>query len=54
MENTLDSRDERVRVLAYELWERAGCPDGQDLEYWLEAERRFDRGGNPAESESHA
>ena len=54
MERTPDLSDEHVRVLAYELWERAGRPDGQDLEYWLEAERRLDRRGESSESDSRA
>ncbi len=30
-----------VRERAYFLWEDAGCPNGRDVEFWLEAERRF-------------
>lgn len=26
-------------MLAYELWEEAGKPDGQDLEFWERAEQ---------------
>jgi len=25
---------EKIRVIAYELWERDGAPDGRDEEYW--------------------
>lgn len=25
---------EKIRVIAYELWERDGAPDGRDDEYW--------------------
>jgi len=32
---------ERVRDLAYRLWEQDGCPAGRELEHWLEAERRL-------------
>ena len=32
----------QVRARAYELWEQAGRPAGQDLEFWLEAERQFE------------
>ena len=29
---------ERVAARAHEIWERAGCPDGQDVAHWQEAE----------------
>jgi len=32
----------QVRARAYELWEQAGRPAGQDLEFWLEAERQIE------------
>jgi hypothetical protein len=32
---------ERIRDLAYRLWEQDGCPAGRELEHWLEAERRL-------------
>ena len=25
---------EKIRVIAYELWERDGAPDGRDEDYW--------------------
>ena len=25
---------EKIRAVAYELWERDGAPDGRDEEYW--------------------
>ena len=30
---------EDVARLAYELWQRRGCPEGTDLENWLRAEQ---------------
>ena len=30
---------EKIRVIAYELWERDGAPDGRDDEYWHAAVR---------------
>jgi hypothetical protein len=33
----------QVRARAYELWEQAGRPAGQDLEFWLEAERQLEQ-----------
>lgn len=32
---------ERIRELAYTLWERAGSPEGDDLWFWVEAERQL-------------
>lgn len=31
--------DSKTRILAYELWERAGKPDGQNLDFWEHAEQ---------------
>ena len=36
-----DDRDSLIRARAYELWKHAGCPDGQALEHWLDAEREL-------------
>ncbi len=33
--------DERVRVRAYELWEKDGRPHGRNDEYWEEALRQI-------------
>ena len=34
-----EPNDEKTRVLAYQLWERDGCPEGKDDEYWHAAEK---------------
>lgn len=34
-------QEDRVRQRAYEIWEREGCPDDQDLDHWLQAEREM-------------
>jgi hypothetical protein len=34
---------------AYSIWEERGRPEGQDLEHWLEAERRL-RGRDGSQS----
>lgn len=39
----------RCRTLAYELWEAAGCPDGADHEYWMQAQALLDGAGSPVE-----
>ena len=33
--------DERVRVRAYELWDKDGRPHGRNEEYWAEALRQI-------------
>jgi Protein of unknown function (DUF2934) len=33
--------EERIRERAYDLWERAGRPEGRAVEYWLQAEREI-------------
>lgn len=35
-----DYDQERIRERAYALWERAGSPEGDDLSFWIEAERQ--------------
>ena len=37
----MDNVDEdQVRARAHQLWEKAGKPDGQDEQFWHEAERQ--------------
>jgi len=31
--------EERIRQLAYKLWEQDGCPDGKDQEHYYKAQR---------------
>ena len=40
--NNMEAREQEIRELAYCLWEAAGCPSGQDLEYWHKAEAAWD------------
>lgn len=35
-------REEAIRTLAHQKWESAGCPAGDGVEFWLEAEREVD------------
>jgi hypothetical protein len=30
-----------ISCLAFQLWEKAGCPEGRDLEFWLGAETQL-------------
>jgi hypothetical protein len=32
-------QEEKQRALAYELWEKAGRPEGRQDEFWQQAER---------------
>lgn len=36
------SREEKIRVRAYELWEKDGSPDGRADEYWEQARAQID------------
>lgn len=31
------ANEERIRAIAYALWEEEGRPDGRDIEHWLRA-----------------
>jgi hypothetical protein len=33
--------EETIRIRAYEMWEKAGRPDGDGVYFWLEAEREL-------------
>lgn len=35
----LSNKTDLVRKLAYSLWEKAGCPIGDGVNFWLEAEK---------------
>jgi hypothetical protein len=37
--------EERIKQRAYELWEAAGRPHGQDAQHWARAERELTQGG---------
>ncbi len=34
---------EAIRVRAYYLWEKAGRPEGGDMEFWEEARRQIEK-----------
>lgn len=46
-ESATEDRLQRIRDTAYDLWEKAGRPEGQDHDFWLEAEKIVD--GEPTE-----
>jgi hypothetical protein len=37
--------EDRIRERAYKLWERAGCPDGRNWEFWFAARREIEAVG---------
>ena len=39
----MDGLEAAVRLLAYQLWESAGCPSGRDREFWFSAEEELRR-----------
>ncbi len=36
---TAKPNDEDIKILAYYLWEKAGCPEGRDQEFYFQAEQ---------------
>jgi hypothetical protein len=34
-------QDRRIRLLAYKKWEKAGYPQGDGVNFWLEAEKDY-------------
>ena len=47
--------EDTIRQRAYEQWQAAGCPEGDGVEFWLEAERALVSQATPraASKESH-
>jgi hypothetical protein len=42
MSQVVTSREDVIRVRAYQLWEEAGSPPGDGVDFWLQAESEFD------------
>lgn len=42
MSQVVNCREDAVRLLAYQMWEQAGSPEGDGVNFWLEAEAAFD------------
>jgi Protein of unknown function (DUF2934) len=40
--------EERIRTLAYELWQKDGSPDGRADEYWEAARAQVENEGDAA------
>ncbi|MGO4637129.1 DUF2934 domain-containing protein [Mesorhizobium sp. 2RAF45] len=45
----MDSRDERIKRRAYEIWEREGRPAGRDQEHWDQAVQEIEAEGPETE-----
>src|SRR5829696_2261976 len=39
----MSDQEQRIRVRAYHIWERAGCRDGRAEDHWREAELEIER-----------
>lgn len=39
-----DAQEDAIRTLAHSKWEAAGCPSGDGVDFWLEAEREVRAG----------
>lgn len=50
------SRYQEIKARAYLIWRKAGCPEGQQLAHWLEAEaqvKQSSNGSHPAIPRAH-
>ena len=47
----MSAMEKAVRELAYELWERAGRPDGRSEEFWFAARFELQRREETGEAE---
>jgi hypothetical protein len=39
----MNKNEQIIREKAYEMWDHAGCPDGQSDEFWFAARAEFER-----------
>ncbi|MFC7051145.1 DUF2934 domain-containing protein [Hansschlegelia quercus] len=47
----MDELTQKIRERAFQLWEEAGRPEGQEDEHWAQAERDIRGSGDESESE---
>lgn len=38
---TIEISTEQIADRAWQIWQREGCPEGRDLEHWLQAEKEL-------------
>jgi hypothetical protein len=48
IESSVTVNESKIGVVAYHLWERAGRPAGQDMQFWLDAEAQLRATAKPA------
>jgi hypothetical protein len=48
IEHSVEVKESEIRVAAYQLWEKTGRPSGQDLQFWLDAEKQLRTGAKAA------
>ena len=48
----MDTREDRIRAKAHDLWEADGKPHGRDREHWVEAARLIDEEDQAAAKET--
>lgn len=41
-----------IAARAYAIWQERGCPEGRDLDHWIEAEAHFRRCAEEQQSQS--
>lgn len=46
-----DVKEQAIRELARELWQRSGCPTGEEDHFWYQAERTLKAAKARADSE---
>jgi hypothetical protein len=51
---SMSAIEEMIRKRAYELWERAGCPDGRSYEFWFAARAEIEAAQSPDPQEPPA
>jgi DUF2934 family protein len=42
-----EKASQRVREIAYRLWQEEGCPEGEELRHWFAAKSLFERDKGP-------
>ena len=45
-------REDEIKVMAYNIWEEQGCPDGRDCEHWFLAESQWEEKQKKAAKET--
>jgi hypothetical protein len=43
-------REEKIRLIAYRIWEEEGCQHGRDCEHWQRAELIWETQNQPQKS----